>query len=248
MFPPGAASGSRPWWEAAFGAEYELVYPHRDLESARREVDGLIALGLAGRVLDLACGWGRHLVAMRERGLDAFGIDRSAELLARAPAELAGRLARGDLRRLPLRDGAFDGIASLFSSFGYFDEGGDREVMRELARVLRAGGLAVVDLMNSARVRAELVPASERTSGGWRIRERRSLVQDGRRVRKEVVLIDPHGGERRWTEDVRLYERSEVEALAEDAGLRAERWAGDFDGSPAGRGSPRAIALLRRAP
>src|SRR5438093_502956 len=100
----------RPWYDAAFEGGYVEVYPHRDLAAARAEVAGLVARGVGsngGRVLDLGCGFGRHVLALRERGLDAFGLDRSLALLRRAAPSLAGRLARGDSRALPLRAGAF---------------------------------------------------------------------------------------------------------------------------------------------
>lgn len=239
-------SRSSPWWEAAFGADYAAVYRHRDLDAARSEVRGLLELGLGGRVLDLACGWGRHLLALRERGIEAWGMDRSPQLLARAPSELRGRLVRGDLRELPFASGSFDGVAMLFSSFGYFEEREDRAVLGEVARTLRAGGLLVLDLMNAARVRATLVPESRTERDGWLILERRQLAQAASRVRKEVLLRSPEGAERRWTEDVRLYSPVEVDALARSQGLEPERWVGDFDGSSWSPAAPRAIALLRR--
>ena len=60
-----------PWFVEAFREGYLDVYPHRDVESARREVAYLLARGVGGRVLDLCCGWGRHLVAFSDLGLEA---------------------------------------------------------------------------------------------------------------------------------------------------------------------------------
>ena len=236
----------RPWYDQAFEAGYIELYPHRDEDSARAEVAGLVARGVGGRVLDLGCGSGRHLLALRERGLAAVGLDRSRALLARAATCLAGRLARGDFRALPFRDGAFHTVLMLFSSFGYFEDAENELALREIARVLAPGGLVVLDLMNPARVRATLVPESRARRGGCEFHERRRLERGGARVVKEVRLCAPDRSERRWREDVRLYEPRELAALLARAGLVLRRTEGDFDGRAFGPDSPRQIAWAGR--
>lgn len=233
-----------PWYVTAFRADYRRVYPHRDLASAREEVGGLIELGLAGRVLDLACGFGRHSAAMLERGLDVFGFDLSFDLLTQAVEPVRSRIVRGDARRIPFRSYAFDSVTVLFSSFGYFGDRGDREVLAEIARVLRPGGLVVLDLMNPARVQASLVPHTRTRQDEYTLEEERSLEDEGRRVVKRVKLTGP-GGERTWREDVRLYEPEEIEALLAGYGLRVESRVGNFDGSPATPAAARQIVLAR---
>lgn len=244
---PGSAQRppERPWFDAAFERGYLELYPHRDLAAARAEVDGLLARGLAasgGRVLDLGCGFGRHLVALRARGLDALGLDRSRELLARVPAEARAHVVRGDFRALPFCAGGFAAVVNLFSSFGYFDEAGNARALAELARVLAPGGLAVLDLMNPARVRSTLVGESVTRRGGLELCERRTLSDGGRRVRKEVRVRSEEGSERRWIEDVRLFEPEELGPLLRGAGLELRRVEGDFDGRAFAPDAPRQIA------
>ena len=241
-----------PWYVAAFGADYTAVYPHRDLPSARREVAHLLEAGVGGRVLDLCCGFGRHALAMAEAGVDVLGVDLSPELLVRArelpgAAALDGRLVRADARAVPCHDGAFDAVVNLFSSFGYFGEDGDAQVLDEVARLVRPGGRAVLDLMNPARIRAALVPASSREVEGGVLEERRALADGGRRVTKDVRLVLADGGERRWREDVRMYEHGELVELLRARGLEVTRVEGDFDGTHFGPDAPRQLVHLRRA-
>jgi SAM-dependent methyltransferase len=235
----------RPWYDVAFEREYLAVYPHRDLAAARAEVAGLVARGVGGCVLDLGCGFGRHLLALRERGLAAVGLDRSADLLRHADPSLAGHLVRGDFRALPFRARRFDAVLMLFSSFGYFEDAENARALAELARVLAPGGLAVLDLMNPARVRATLVPESCTRHGVFEVHERRRLERGGTRVVKDVRLAGESGGERAWREDVRLYEPAELAALLAAAGLRAARTEGDFDGRAFGPEAPRQIVWAR---
>jgi len=238
-------TSSQPWYRDAFEHGYLEVYPHRDAAAARAEVEGLVRGGLEGRVLDLGCGFGRHTLAMRRQGLSAVGLDLSADLLERAE-ELEGRLVRGDMRALPFTDRAFDGVTMLFSSFGYFDERENAMVLDELARLLRPGGMVVLDLMNADRIRATLVPESRKERDGRVLIERRSLEEWGRRVTKAVTLLEPDGSERSWREDVRLYGPEELRALLNPRGLDVARVEGDFDGSEATPDSPRHIVWARR--
>ena len=246
--------GEEPWYAAAFGDDYRRVYAHRDLDGARPEAAFLLAQGVAGRVLDLCCGFGRHALLLAEAGLDVYGLDLSLDLLRAArelpgfEAHLAGRLVRADMTRVPFADGSFDALVNLFSSFGYLGEVGDGRVLAEVARVLRPGGRAVLDLMNPERVRATLVASSQRRGDGFELLERRRLEQGGRRVVKEVELRIDGRAPRRWREDVRLYDPGELEPLLGAAGLAVDAVWGDFDGRPAEPDAPRRILrLVRRA-
>jgi len=239
-----------PWWSQAFSSDYVDLYPHRDLASARIEAGFLVANGLHGRVLDLCCGWGRHLIALDALGLQVAGVDWSADLLTQIGKlpegqRIATRVVRGDARRAPFRDGAFDGVVSLFSSFGYFGDHGDRELLGGVSRVLAPRGVAFLDVMNPDFVRAGLVPESRRERAGAVLVERRRLV--GASVRKDVELQRGGAVLRTWHEEVRLYEPAELDERVADAGLVLQaRWGG-FDGSTFRPDSPRQLLRVARA-
>ena len=249
-----------PWYVEAFRSDYRDVYSHRNLEAAREEVRWLVEdvlSGVRGRVLDDCCGFGRHSVALRERGIDAVGIDLSFELLASSPslaqesevaAELKGRLAQADMRRLPFRPEAFGAVVNLFTSFGYLGEAGDQEALAEMARVLAPGGLLVMDLMNPAAIRGSLVPESREERDGVILEAERSLEEGGRRVVKAVRLTFPSGEVREWREDVRMFEPEEIESRLAALGVTVERLAGDFSGRPFASGdAERQIVVGRKA-
>jgi demethylmenaquinone methyltransferase/2-methoxy-6-polyprenyl-1,4-benzoquinol methylase len=118
-----------------------------DARWRRRCID---ATGTASRVLDVCSGTGDLLVEFLRRDPErtAIGIDLSTEMLSRGLAKLRrvgladrGRLAAGDAERLPLAAGAFDAVTV---AFGIRNVGEPLAALREMLRVLRPGGRAVI--------------------------------------------------------------------------------------------------------
>lgn len=239
----------REWFEEWFDRDYAAIYAARDAGEAAAAVAMAlrVAPGLArGPVLDLACGAGRHLEALRRVNPLAFGLDLSRDLLGLAPPDLGPWLLRADMRALPVREGTLSGICMWFTPFGYFPDAENVALLRRLGALLAPGGVVVLDYLNARHLREHLVPEDEQEAGGIHVLNRRTL--EGQRVVKRMVLTRPAtGATRTVTESVRLYEPEEMEALAADAGLGIFARAGGYDGAdfdPARSG--RWIGFLRK--
>lgn len=236
------------WYGQSFGALYPIIYAHRTVEAAGPEAEfaaRCLEVEPGRRLLDLGCGNGRHMVHLLRNCPDVVGLDYSAELLGMARGLLgaAGRLIRGDMRRIPLGT-AFDAVTNFFTSFGYFrTEGEDLAVLREVARVLKAGGRFFMDYLNAVCVENTLVPQSDREYKGYAIRERRWIDQGRRRVNKttEAWLGGKPAG--RWHESVRLYVESDLRDMLEEAGIGVRAVYGNYRGEPPGDGRPRVIIV-----
>jgi SAM-dependent methyltransferase len=114
-------------------------------------VAGLLPPG--GRVLDVGCGTGR-LGAVLGSGHEAFGVDLSPAMLRETRRSGRYVLALGDAFALPFADGSFDATVALRLLFHFPDPA---PILRELARVTRPGGLAVIETSNwSPRARRAL--------------------------------------------------------------------------------------------
>lgn len=238
-----------PWFGEWFGREYLALYPHRNREEARRAVellDAALPAGSAARVLDLACGAGRHLAELRRSGHLAMGLDLSLPMLESARRTAPGAaLVRGDMRRLPFEAGAFDVVTSYFTSFGYFDdEADDLGVLREVRRVIGRGGVFLLDFLNADYVAAHLKTHDETTVAGRVVTQRRRLVDGGRIVEKRIT-IGPGAGdaEREFVERVRLHRPRALETMLRAAGLRPRFKFGGYDRAPFSPDSPRCILL-----
>ncbi len=236
------------WFEQWFGEEYLRLYPHRDDEEAARVV-GLIEqhAALTGqRVLDLACGPGRHATQLAVRGASVVGLDLSMPLLSRAKHRdgPALQLIRGDMRHLPFGTDSFDLVVNLFTSFGYFtDDSQHAAVLHETAAVLKSGGRFVLDYLNAPAVTRELVPHEVRRIGSREVTITRQISPDGRYVTKEIHLMDEG---RSFLERVRLFAPDELALMLRDAGFVVRERLGDYDGGRLHAESPRAIFLAER--
>jgi SAM-dependent methyltransferase len=235
------------WFEEWFGEEYLRLYPHRDQAEADRAV--ALILDQVGfcpgwRVLDVACGAGRHARAFEAAGARCVGLDLSATLLRVAQRVTGAPLVRADMRALPIRPGAMDLTVNLFTSFGYFEH--DEEhvtALREMVGTLRPGGWFVIDFLNASAVRAGLVARETQRIGERDVAVARWVSDDGRYICKTIEV--PGGS--RFVERVRLFEPDEMVAMLAASGVRLRHGFGNYDASPLQPDSPRTILLGQTA-
>ena len=168
--PSSLLDGSRRIYEEP--ALYDLAFGFRDIA---QECDGLLALAhhhgirLPRSVLEMACGPAHHLREFARRGIEAVGLDLSADMLryARALCTRDGvrvQLRRGDMRKFRLRR-PVDLALCLFDSFTHCTSDDDGvNALRSAARALRTGGLLLLELTHPAD---HFAPAHGRTLGRW---------------------------------------------------------------------------------
>ena len=232
---------ARGWWDGYFDETFVDIY--RDFltpERTEREVMGLremAPLPPDAEVLDLACGWGRHSVALARAGFRVTGLDWSQTLLSRARkrAEAAGvpvDFVHGDMREIPWT-GRFDAVLSLYSSLGYFlSDDEDLRVLRGARQALRPGGTFVMETMHRDHIVAGF---AERD---WWETEGGATVW----VEREFDAVD--GVSREWTRwtrgresgekyhELRIRSATEWDRLLRAAGLLPVDWWGDWEMAP----------------
>lgn len=256
----GRGDGDAPWFVRAFERIYLDLYRHRGDAEAAGHIPLIMEklhLRVADRVLDVACGGGRHARALARRGIRVTGVDLSEDLLEEArerSPSLPGtpRYLRCDIRELPYAS-QFEGAISMFTSFGYFREReDDLRVLRGVRRALVAGGRFLIDFLNEPSVRSGLEPFSLEERGRYRVQMDRHIdetAEGGPRVNKRVRVESLQTGlvQADYEESVRLYTPAEIDGLLEDAGLELLGAAcGDYDGSPHRDTSPRYIRVAGR--
>ena len=239
------------WWESYFGEDYFVLYRF-DAETTGRECELVcreLSLTPGMRVLDLCCGYGRHMGHLSQRGIDVVGLDLEPVQLATAKQRLRvrglpDRLVRGDMRFLPFTQ-AFDAALSMFTSFGYFDDDGNAQVLSELHRALRPGGRLLLDLPNVvASCRRGLAQQWVEREAGVVFEEFERDACAGRLLSRKVVA---NGEVRRpYRFAFREYTFREISTVLQRVGFEVEGARGGHGDTPLTPDSPRMIVRARR--
>jgi GT2 family glycosyltransferase/SAM-dependent methyltransferase/glycosyltransferase involved in cell wall biosynthesis len=147
-------------------ANYDRIARFYDVDMARNmpfdDVDfyAQVCAREGGRALELGCGNGRILLALRARGIDAYGIDASQAMLGALQRKAAamGRtapVARMALAALALRPG-FSVVLCPYSLITYVtDEHDATRLLASVAALLAPGGALVIDAFVPAPVVAQ---------------------------------------------------------------------------------------------
>lgn len=143
------------WFQEAFGEEFLRTLPADFDQQTLRDTEFIaqsLNLKRGARILDLACGFGRHAVELSSRGYEMVGLDLSMPMLQKALAESQQRgqsikYLHGDMRELAFQE-AFDGCYIWQTSFGYFDDRTNLKVLQSVHRALRVGGRFLIDVVN----------------------------------------------------------------------------------------------------
>ena len=223
-------SNSNDWFESWFDTEYyHILYKERNDEEAQLLMDNLtqyLNLPEEARILDLACGKGRHAIYLNSLGYDVTGIDLSENSITEASAYANEKLhfKVHDMRETC--DEKYDAIFNLFTSFGYFVEDDDNlKTLKAIHNSLTETGFAVIDFMNADYVIDNLVPEEIKTVDGIAFHIKRNY-KDGY-IFKEISFEDK-GKKHQYTERVQALRLADFEKMMEEAGIYLLDIFGDY--------------------
>lgn len=150
------------WYKNWFASEYyHLLYKHRDENEAFAFINTLIQYlkpPQKAKMLDVACGKGRHSIALNEMGFDVTGIDLSLPSITEAKQNENDTLHffMHDMR-LPFWINYFDYAFNFFTSFGYFKTQREHNnAIRTIAQSLKKEGIFVIDYLNCRHAETHL--------------------------------------------------------------------------------------------
>lgn len=238
-------------FEAVFEPDDYLYFYGDTLTEQRtgQEVEFLVnelRLDRPVRILDLACGYGRHANRLAQLSHSVVGVDitlgflKIAEKDARAKGVNVSYIHR-DMRDIDFEQ-EFDRVVLLFTSFGYFEDEDNLRVLDNVARALKPGGLFCFDTLNRDMFLKTFLPyhVTEKStdlmidritfdSMAGRFYNRRMVIRDDKRKDKPFF--------------VRLYSPTEMRNLLARVGLSIDRIYADFGSKPFTGESRRMIVI-----
>ena len=221
---------SENWFTSWFDTPYyHILYKERNYREAQIFMDNLthyLNLPEKAKVLDLACGKGRHSIYLNQLGFDVLGADLSENSIAEASKNTNETLhfKVHDMRE-PFEE-KYDAIFNLFTSFGYFENDEDNlTTLKAIKDSLSEYGFAVIDFMNVPQVLETLVPEETKTVEGIDFQIKRYL-KDGH-IYKEIDFEDK-GQKFHFTEKVKALTLKDFEVLMEEAGIYLLDIFGDY--------------------
>ena len=221
-----------------FGEDYLYFYESwldDELSDAQTErIWESLGLAEGDEVLDVPCGHGRIANRLASKGARVTGVDADSFFLERAREDATARgveveYVEGDMRELPWT-GRFDAALNWFTSFGYFDDDGNRAWLETVRGTLKPGGRRAIDVHSRDVFMRNRVPAAVSERDGDLVVDRFSFdVATGRETTERWIV---RGGNVRKTEySVRFYTFTELRSLLLDAGFAAVEGIGHDGGA-----------------
>ncbi|MAW21600.1 MAG: SAM-dependent methyltransferase [Flavobacteriales bacterium] len=152
------------WFNSSY---YHILYKERDKIEAQNFINNLVAhlqIKKGSRLIDIACGKGRHASYFNTLGLEVTGIDLSENSIKKAKKNENEKLHffTHDMRKT-FKSNSFNVATNLFTSFGYFDDKkDDQKAINAMAKNLKSDGLLIIDFMNVKKVISNLVSSEEK--------------------------------------------------------------------------------------
>ena len=181
----------KDWFNSPF---YHRLYFNRDEKEAQQFIDkvlGLLHPASGSRMLDIACGRGRHARFLASKGFDVTGTDLSFNSIAYAKQYETDNLQfyQHDMR-LPFWINYFDFVFNFFTSFGYFATRREHDdAIRTIAQSLKPGGVFLLDFLNVHHAEDHLVHNETKQIDGTGYEIHR--WHDANHFYKRITVHDP---------------------------------------------------------
>ena len=242
------------WFETWFNTPYyHILYKDRNFEEAENFITLLIndlKIPEHSKIIDLACGKGRHAVFLNRMGFEVLGLDLSEESISQ------NKIFENDTLKFKVHDmreaiypeistQKVDAVCNLFTSFGYFESDvEDKKIFRSVADALVDNGFFILDFLNEQWVKNTLVPQAITTKGDIEF-------HISKRIEDQHVIKDinfKHQGEKfHFFEKVKLHTLEEIGSYAEEFGFERVKIYGDYHLGAFDRDtSPRCINVFRK--
>ncbi|HSY21951.1 MAG TPA: methyltransferase domain-containing protein [Polyangiaceae bacterium] len=251
----GARRKGRFWWEELFNDDFIRTSEKISDAFIKREVrfiEESLGVEKGGALLDLGCGTGRHANELARQGYEVVGFDLSLPMLARAGEEAQENgtkinFMQGDMREMTFEE-QFDGVYCWNTSFGYFEEDKNAQVVDRVHQALKGGGLFLLDVINRDFLVRQSPSLAWFEGDGCVCMDEMNIdfITSRMKVKRTMMLDDGRSREIEYT--IRIYTLSELGKILHDHGFKVREVSGGLaaPGVFFGNESPRVIVLAEK--
>ncbi|WP_374163307.1 class I SAM-dependent methyltransferase [Arcticibacter sp. MXS-1] len=238
------------WYQNWFNSPYyHILYQQHNSSEAEFFIDNLCSVlhpPAGARILDIACGRGRHSVYLSKKGFDVTGTDLSHANIEYAKQWEGDHLHffEHDMRSL-FYINYFNLALNLFTSFGYFDSEKDHvNALTAFRKSLRPDGILVLDYFNSEKVLKNLVLSESKVVDGIDFSLHRR-AEKGKIIK--TIEFEQNDKKFRFQEEVCAFTLADFERLFALSGFSIIQYFGDYALRPyESSGSDRLIFICRK--
>lgn len=223
------------WYQNWFNSPYyHILYQNHNNKEAEFFIDNLCSFlnpPHGARVLDIACGRGRHSVYLNRKGYDVTGIDLSHSNIEHAKQFENDRLHffEHDMRHL-IYINYFDVALNLFTSFGYFETEKDHlNALTAFRKCLKDSGILVLDYLNTNKIIRNLKNKETKTVDEISFDITREVKN--RKIIKRIAF-EANDREYQFQEEVEAFYASDFERLFRLSGFEIVHRFGDYGLQP----------------
>jgi SAM-dependent methyltransferase len=220
------------WFEEWFDSPYyHLLYENRSEAEANTFIEKIVEtlqIPRAAKILDAACGKGRHALTLAKLGFYVTGIDLSQNSINYAKQFESANLkfAVHDIREVYKKEG-FDYVFNLFSSFGYCeDDAEDNKAMKAFAGNLKEGGTLVLDYINSEWAVKVMKPRDIIQRGETQFHIQKRLEKGF--IKKKIEFL-AEGENHTYEEQLKVINLFRFEKMFQEAGFELKKTFGDYE-------------------
>jgi SAM-dependent methyltransferase len=238
---------------------YLELYKHRDNKDAKKIVsliNRIVKLPAGSKVLDLACGNGRHSVLFAQKEFKVLGGDLSPYLISEAKKKLNTEYKRYrdnltfkimDMRFIGYKN-EFDMVVNLFSSFGYFEKDSENiRVIKSISSSLKKNGYFFFDFLNKKYLEKSLVPFDINKRNHNIIIQVRNITRGF--IKKDIIIIKNNPGSKHplisdFFEEIKLYSLKDFKAMFNKNRLKIIKTFGNYSGSAFNQNTSERLIIL----
>ena len=224
---------TKPWWEELFNDDFIRTMAKVTDAQIGAEVTFIeesLGCEAGAMILDLACGTGRHAVELAARKYQVVGFDLSLAMLARASDEAQDRkqkinFVQGDMREMTFEE-TFDGVYSWNTSFGYFDEQQNSNVIAKVHKSLKKGGQFLLDVVNRDYIVRQAPSLAWFEGDGCICMDEMQIDFITSRMKVKRTLMMDDGRTKEIEYSIRVYSLHELGKMLHDNGFRVAEVSG----------------------